>query len=272
MVGSILGMWVVRTEDPVLLTGGAKYLDDLDLPGKLHAVFARSEAAHAALVAVHVGDARAVPGVVAVFTAADLGVAPHHGFAKVHPDFARPPLADGVVRFVGEAIALVVGETLAAAADGAAAVWAEYEPLPVVTDPEAALDEQAVTIFPEHGSNLALVVTDAAGVDPADGSDVVVRGRYVNQRMAVVPMEPNSCAAVPGDQFTFYASTQMPHALRPQVAGALGIDEDTIRIIAPQVGGGFGGKAGINAEYSAVGAAARLLDRPVTWTPAAATS
>ncbi len=268
MVGSILGTRVVRTEDPVLLTGGAKYLDDLDLPGKLHAVFARSEAAHAALVAVHVGDARAVPGVVAVFTAADLGVAPHHGFAKVHPDFARPPLADGVVRFVGEAIALVVGETLAAAADGAAAVWAEYEPLPVVIDPEAALDEQAVTIFPEHGSNLALVVTDAAGVDPAEGSDIVVRGRYVNQRMAVVPMEPNSCAAVPGDQFTFYASTQMPHALRPQVAGALGIDEDTIRIIAPQVGGGFGGKAGINAEYSAVGAAARLLDRPVTWTPA----
>ena len=86
--------------------------------------------------------------------------------------------------------------------------------------------------------------------------------------MAVVPMEPNSCAAVPGDQFTFYASTQMPHALRPQVAGALGIDEDTIRIIAPQVGGGFGGKAGISAEYSAVGAAARMLDRPVTWTPA----
>ena len=96
-----------------------------------------------------------------------------------------------------------------------------------------------------------------------------MRGRYVNQRMAVVPMEPNSCAAVPGDggRLTFYASTQMPHLLRPQLAGALGVEEDLIRVIAPQVGGGFGGKAGIGAEYSAIGAAARLLDRPVTWTP-----
>src|ERR671910_2370843 len=123
--GSILGTRVQRTEDPRLLTGAARYLDDLDLPGKLQAVFARSEVAHARLAAVHTEDARAVPGVVAVFTAADLGVAPHHGFATVHPDFARPPLADGVVRFVGEAIALVVADSLRAATDGAAAVWAE---------------------------------------------------------------------------------------------------------------------------------------------------
>ena len=112
MAGSILGTRVLRTEDPDLLTGAARYVNDLDLPGKLHAVFARSEVAHATLHDVHTDDALATPGVVAVFTAADLGVAPHHGFAIVHPDFARPPLADGVVRFVGEAIALVVGETL----------------------------------------------------------------------------------------------------------------------------------------------------------------
>src|SRR5215204_3653509 len=113
MVGSILGTRVVRTEDPVLLTGQARYLDDLELPGKLHAVFARSELAHATLTAVHVEDAREVPGVVAVFTSADLDVAPHHGFVRVHDDFARPPLADGVVRFVGEAVAMVVAETRA---------------------------------------------------------------------------------------------------------------------------------------------------------------
>src|SRR6187402_496438 len=105
MPGSILGTRVLRTEDPAMLTGSARYLNDLDLPGKLHAAFARSEVAHARLEAVHIDDARAVPGVVAVFTAADLGVAPHHGFVAVHPDFARPPLADGVVRFVGDAIA-----------------------------------------------------------------------------------------------------------------------------------------------------------------------
>ena len=109
--GSILGTRVVRTEDPELLIGTARYVYDLDLPGKLHAAFARSEVAHAALDAVNVDDAIATPGVVAVFTAADLGVAPHHGFVTVHPDFARPPLADGVVRFVGEAIAIVIAET-----------------------------------------------------------------------------------------------------------------------------------------------------------------
>jgi carbon-monoxide dehydrogenase large subunit len=267
MVGSILGTRVVRTEDPVLLTGQARYVDDLELPGKLHTVFARSEVAHATLTAVHVEDARDVPGVVAVYTAAELDVAPHHGFVRVHDDFARPPLADGVVRFVGEAVAMVVAESKAAAADGAAAVWAEYEPLPVLTDPEAALDDSAAPIFPAHGSNVAVEVTDAAAVDPAEGADVVVRGRYVNQRVAVAPMEPNSCAAVPDGQFTFYASTQMPHLLRPQVARVLGVEAEEVRIIAPQVGGGFGGKAGLIAEYSAVATAARLLDRPVTWTP-----
>jgi carbon-monoxide dehydrogenase large subunit len=268
---SILGTRVVRTEDPELLTGAATYVNDLDLPGKLHAAFARSEAAHAVLQAVHVEDAQAVPGVVAVFTAAELGVAPHHGFVTVHPDFARPPLADGVVRFAGEAIAIVVGETVAAAADGAAAVWAEYDPLPVITDPETAYAGDAPIIFPAHGSNQAVVSTDPEGVD-LDGEDsdvVVVRGRYVNQRMAVVPMEPNSAAAVPGDdgRLTFYASTQMPHGLRDQLAGALGMESADVHVIAPRVGGGFGGKPGIIVEYSAVAAAARHLGRAVTWTP-----
>ena len=268
MPGSILGTRVLRTEDPALLTGSARYLNDLDLPDKLHAVFARSELAHARLGEVHVDDALATPGVVAVFTGATLGVAPHQGFVAVHPDFARPPLATGVVRFVGEAIAVVIGETVTAAADGAAAVWADYEPLDAVVDAEAALDPGAPVIFPDHGNNQALVATD----DPLDLesiSDVVVRGRYVNQRMAVVPMETNGCAAIPADdgRLTFYASTQMPHGLRPQLAGALGMDRHDIHVICPQVGGAFGGKAGICAEYSAVAAAARHLGRPVSWSP-----
>src|SRR5215203_2097519 len=160
MPGSILGARVLRTEDPALLTGSARYLNDLDVPGKLHAVFARSEVAHARLGSVHIEDALAVPGVVAVLTGETLGVAPHHGFVAVHPDFARPPLATDTVRFVGEAIAIVVAETVTAAADGAAAVWADYEPLDPIIDPEAALDGGAAPIFPQHGNNQALVATD----------------------------------------------------------------------------------------------------------------
>jgi len=260
---------VLRTEDPTLLTGQARYLDDLELPGALHAVFARSEIAHGRLVTVHTDEAATVPGVVAVLTAADLGIAPHQGFVAVHPDFVRPPLADGVVRFVGEAIAIVVAETASAAADGAAAVWADYEALPAVIDPEQAFGDAGI-IFPDHGSNQALVVTDPAPLDLESISDVVVRGRYVNQRVAVVPIEPNGCAAVPGDdgRLTFYASTQMPHGLHGQLAEVLGVEPSTLRVIAPQVGGGFGGKAGVCAEYSAVAGAARRLDRPVTWSPA----
>ena len=100
-----------------------------------------------------------------MYTSADLGVAPHQGFVTVHPDFARPPLADGVVRFVGEAIAIVIGETVTAAADGAAAVWADYEPLGAIVDAETAFDDDAPLIFPDHGSNQAMVVTDAVAVD-----------------------------------------------------------------------------------------------------------
>src|SRR4051812_18735534 len=129
MPGSILGTRVLRTEDPALLTGAARYLNDLELAGKLHAVFARSEVAHARLGEVHVDDAVAIPGVVAVLTGGTPGAAPPPGFVTVHPNSARPPLAVGTVRSVGEAIAIVVGETVTAAADGAAAVWADYEPL-----------------------------------------------------------------------------------------------------------------------------------------------
>ncbi len=268
MAGSILGTRVVRTEDPALLTGSARYMDDIDVPGKLHAAFARSELAHARLEDVHIEDALAVPGVVAVYTAADLGVAPHHGFAPVHPDFLRPPLADGVVRFVGEAIAMVVAETPIAAADGAAAIWTEYDPLPAVVDPELALAPDAPLVFPDHGSNQAVTSTDPA-IDLEAISDIVVRGRYVNQRMAVVPMETNGCIAIPESdgRMTFYASTQMPHAVRNQLAAAIAVEPAVLHVIAPQVGGGFGGKAGVSHEYSAVAAAARHLDRPVGWSP-----
>ena len=266
--GSILGTRVLRTEDPGLLTGSRKYLADLDLENKLHAVFVRSEVAHGTISAVHADDARAMPGVVEILTAAELGVAPHHGFAMVHPDFARPPLADGRVRFVGEPIAVVLAETFEQGEDAAQAVWVDIDALPALVDAEESLADTENLIFTEHGSNEALVIVDKPRTDLST-ADVVVRGRYVNQRMAVVPMEPDCCAAEIGDdgRLTFWASTQMPHGLHGQLAGALGMDPADIRVITAQVGGGFGGKAGIHPEYTVVAAAARRTGRPVVWVP-----
>jgi aerobic carbon-monoxide dehydrogenase large subunit len=267
--GSILGTRVLRTEDPRLLTGSATYVADLVLPGRLHAVFARADAAHGTIVAIHTADAASMPGVVAVWTAEELALAPHHGFAKVHDDFARPPLAHGRVRFVGEPIAVVFSETFEQGVDAAAAIWADIDPLPALIDAEDALDAAAPLIFPEHGSNQALVAADPEHLDLESRSDVVVRGRYVNQRMAVAPMEPDCCAAAPADdgRLTVWASTQMPHTLHGQLAEALGITTADIHIVTPQVGGGFGGKAGLHPEYTVVAAAARRLGRPVVWVP-----
>jgi aerobic carbon-monoxide dehydrogenase large subunit len=266
--GSILGTRVLRTEDPGLLTGSRKYLADLALPGKLHAVFARSDVAHGVIRTIHTEDAAAMPGVVEILTANELGVAPHHGFATVHADFARPPLADGRVRFVGEPIAVVLAETFEQGEDAAELIWADIDPLPAYVGAEDALAAGSAEIFAGHGSNQALVIVDKPRTD-LSVADVVVRGRYVNQRMAVVPMEPDCCAAeIDGDgRLTFWASTQMPHGLHGQLAGALGMELADIRVITPQVGGGFGGKAGIHAEYTVVAAATRRTGRPVVWVP-----
>jgi carbon-monoxide dehydrogenase large subunit len=266
--GSILGTRVTRTEDPGLLTGSRKYLADLPLVERLHAVFVRSDVAHGVINAVNIDDASEMPGVVAILTAATLGVAPHHGFVPVHPDFVRPPLATGKVRFVGEPIAVVLAETAEQGEDAAEMVWADIDPLPAVTDSEDALADGAPILFEPHGTNVAQVHLDPI-VDGLADADHVMRGRFVNQRIAVVPMEPDCCAAEidAAGRLTFWASTQMPHGLHDQLAGALGMDKSEIRVITAQVGGGFGGKAGIHAEYSVVAAACRLTGRPVQWFP-----
>ena len=272
--GSILGTRVLRNEDPALLVGTARYLADLDLDsrhpdGALHATFVRSDVAHGTLRHVHVDDALAIDGVVAVWTAADLDVAAHHGFVKVHDDFARPPLATDTVRFVGEPLAVVLARTPTAGRDAAEVVWAEIDPLPVVVDAEAALTAGAPVIFTEHGDNLAMRIVDPGPLDLEAISDHVVRGRYVNQRVAVAPMETDGCAAAPSDdgRLIVWPSTQMPHVLRDQLATALGMEADQIHVITPQVGGGFGGKVGLHHEYTVVAAAAQRLGRPVIWQP-----
>jgi carbon-monoxide dehydrogenase large subunit len=267
--GSILGNRVTRTEDPGLLTGSRRYLGDLDLDRPLHAVFVRSDVAHGTIGMIDVDDARDMPGVVAVWTATELDIAPHHGFAKIDDAFARPPLAVDKVRFVGEAYAVVFAESLAQGVDAAQRVWADIDQLPSVTDPEAALAEGAPLLFGSRGSNLAVADSQDAPLDLEAVSDVVIRGRYVNQRVAVAPMEPHGVAAAPAvdGRLTVWTSNQFPHDVHAGIAAATGIDPGRLHLVTPQVGGGFGGKAGMQHEYTVVVAAAERLGRAVIWVP-----
>ena len=267
--GSILGNPVRRREDPGILAGATEYFDDLHVAGLLHVAFVRSTIAHAVLEAVDTTDAVSMPGVVAVYTAADLDLADHHGFMMLPPTMNRPPLARDRVRYVGDIVAVVVAGTKAQAVDAAEAVIVDYDPLPAVVDPEAAIGPDAFVVFEAQGSNVA----NGMGTGPVEGvlddADVVVSQRIVNQRVAPVPMEPAGIVVVPGEPeggFTFYAATQGPHGVRDELAAKLGLDPANVRGANPAVGGGFGAKAGFIVEYQIVAKAALLLGRPVKWT------
>ncbi|HEV2368456.1 MAG TPA: xanthine dehydrogenase family protein molybdopterin-binding subunit, partial [Acidimicrobiales bacterium] len=270
MPGSILGNAVRRVEDPELLLGRSRYVDDLPIEGALRLAFVRSPFAHARVRSISTTAAAGLPGVVAVLTADDLGLAPHHPFFPTNPAAARPPLAVDKVRFVGDMVAVVAAESLSAAQDAVDAVEVDYEPLDAVVDPEAALAPGAPLQFETVESNLAASHKGKRRADPMAEADVVVRGRFVNQRVAVLPLEGNAIAAVPGasgDDYdlTVYVSTQMPHSFAGLAAGIVGVDRDRIRVVAPHVGGGFGGKAGVAPEHSVAMATARKLGRPVKW-------
>src|SRR6202035_3986427 len=160
---------------------------DLSPTGTAHVAFVRSTMAHARLTSVDTTDAEAMPGVVGVFTKDTLSLAPVQGFVMLPPVFSRPPLADGLVRFVGDIVAVVVAETRAQAVDASELVVIDYEPLPTLVDVEAALEPDAPQLFPDHGSNVAIEFN--FGEDPTvlEGADVVVQGRFVNQRVAPAP-------------------------------------------------------------------------------------
>jgi len=266
MPGSYLGHSVKRVEDPDILVGAAQYVDDLALDRPLHAVFVRSTVAHARVDGIDTSDAAAMPGVVGVFTAADLELPTLQSMPMVPDTFNRPPLAEGVVRFVGDIVAVVIAESRTRGVDAAEAVVVDYDPLPVVVDPAAALESSAPVIHEAAGSNVAVDLN--FGSDPAlfDGADVVARARIVNQRVAPAPLEVNAFAAVPdGDALTCYAATQMPHGLRDALCGIFGLGPDAVRVIAPHVGGGFGAKTGAYPEMVVVTAVARRIGRPVKW-------
>lgn len=270
MPGSLIGTEVRRVEDLELLRGAATYVDDLPIDGVAHLAFVRSSLPHATITGIDTSVAVAAPGVVAVYTADDLKIPAHHGLLTVNDACARPPLARGKVRFVGDAVAVVVAESRAQAVDAVELVEVDYEPLPAVIDPEAALAEDAPAQFEELGGNLAAGVRSDPAADPLADADVVVRARIENQRLAVVPMECNAIAVLPGGdgdpfELTVYVSSQLPHTWQEMTAAVFDLDPARIRVIAPHVGGGFGGKCGIFAEHSTAVAAARRLGRPVKW-------
>ncbi|MDQ6742491.1 MAG: xanthine dehydrogenase family protein molybdopterin-binding subunit [Candidatus Dormibacteraeota bacterium] len=266
MPGATLGAPLTRREDPRLLIGRGRFVDDE--PGGLHAAFVRSPLAHARLLDLDLSAARRTPGVVGAYAAAELGLPSRLAFALLPDSFARPPLAADVVRFVGEAVAVVVAETAAAAEDGAQAVSADYGRLPVVLTPQQAAGADAPLLFPEHGSNLAFEVDFGSDGDPLAGAEVVVRGRFVNQRLAAVPLEPNAILAAPDAEsggLILRASTQSPFQVRDFVADCLGMEESQVRCIAPDVGGAFGAKLLVYPEQVVVAELARRLGRPVRW-------
>ena len=269
--GRILGSAMLRSEDRALLTGAARYLDDVPCEGALHGVFVRSPIAHALVRSVDVDAARAMPGVVGVFVADDMGGLRMPPVEDSPETFARPLLATERVLFVGEPVAVVVAQTRAQAMDAADAVAVDYEPLVPVIDPETALGPDAPVLFPAHGSNLAIRVDDVAE-DPGalEGAEIIVRARFVNQRVAPVPMEPNGALAIAGvapDQpsVTLWASVQAPHDTRRIVAQVLGLDSGRVRVRTAAVGGGFGGKIPTYPEHVVIAWLARQMGSAVRW-------
>jgi carbon-monoxide dehydrogenase large subunit len=269
--GSILGNPVRRKEDPGILRGQTRYFDDLPIEGLLHVAFVRSTIAHARIESVDTSDASTMPGVVGIYAADDLSLPDQHGFAMLPPTANRPPLARDRVRFVGDIVAAVVAGTRTQAIDAAEMVIVDYDPLPAVVDPEAALAEGTTIVHDAHGSNLAIAMGTGEVDGILDDADVVVTQRIHNQRLAGVPMEPNGIVVVPGDPeggLTAWVPTQAPHSLQEPIATAAGLEPAQVRIIAPAVGGGFGPKAGNYVEYHIAASIATKLGQPLKWTEA----
>jgi len=271
-IGAPLG----RKEDAELLTGQARFVDDLTLPGMVWMAVVRSPYAHARIRSVDVSRALAATGVVAVFSGADLAEDVPAGLPCVWPvteDIALPthwPLARDKARFAGDGVAVVIAETRALAKDAAELVDVDYEPLEAVTDVEAALAQGAPLVHEEFGTNRCYAWALAAGeVDKAFAdAAVTVCGRYRQNRLVPNAIEPRGVLVQPvpaQGEYTLWSATQIPHILRVLLAMTLGIPEAKLRVIAPDVGGGFGSKLNVYAEEQLALALARKLGRPIKW-------
>jgi carbon-monoxide dehydrogenase large subunit len=271
---STFGIPALRTEDPRFLRGEGRYLENIAVSRALRAVFVRSIFAHAALNGVHgLEEARGMPGVAAVFTAGDLDLPSQLAAGSVEVPgedlerpFDRPILARDRCRYVGETLAVVLAETVGAAQDVAELLVTDADPLPVVVDPEEAAADD-VLLFPETGTNIATRFEHRWDEDVLATAEVVVRGRFENQRVAPVPMEMNGIVVVPEPDgaWTVWVSSQVPFDVRDDLVDVLGVPRANVRVIAPDVGGGFGAKVPTYPEYLVVAKAAQVLGRPVRW-------
>jgi carbon-monoxide dehydrogenase large subunit len=271
-IGAPLG----RKEDAELLTGQARFVDDLAVPGMVWMAVVRSPYAHARIRNVDVSRAAEATGVVAAFSGADLAEDIPAGLPCAWPvteDIALPthwPLARDKARFAGDGVAVVVAESRALAKDAAELVEVDYEPLEAVTDVEAALDEGAPLVHEEVGTNRCYTWTLSAGEVEKAFADaaVTVSGRYRQNRLIPNAIEPRGVLVQPvpaQGEYTVWSATQIPHILRVLLAMTLGIPEARLRVIAPDVGGGFGSKLNVYAEEQLALALARKLGRPIKW-------
>jgi carbon-monoxide dehydrogenase large subunit len=267
-----IGQARLRKEDARLITGQTTWTDNLVLPGMLHLAFARSPFAHAKINSVDVSAALEVPGVVAAFSGADF--AAEQGSLPcawpVTEDIvipAHPAMAVDEVRYVGEAVAVVVARDRYAAADAVTAIDVDYTPLPAVLDIRTALDDDAPKVH-EAGNKCFEWVFGNGDLDAAfRDAPVVLERNYRQQRLIASAMEPRSVVVSPlGGEYTMWSSTQVPHVLRFLLAVITGIPEQSLRVIAPDVGGGFGSKLQVTAEEELALLIARKLGKPVKWT------
>jgi carbon-monoxide dehydrogenase large subunit len=278
---SILGTRVVRTEDPRLLTAGGTYVDDLRVPelaGAARVTFVRSPVAHARITGLDTSAALAAPGVLAVFTAQDMDDLPppppdgeggpdgsEGGPVPLGGPWAEPLLAADRVRFVGEPVAIVLTSDSYQGEDAAELVSVDYAPLPAVVGFASALNPQAL-LFPGTDSNVPVSAGPAADGAAFGGCDVVIEHTIENQRLAPVPLEGRAAAAGWADgRLTVWLSTQNAQISRFILAGQLGLDPAAIRVITPDVGGGFGAKVGLDRDGITVAWAARRTGRAVCW-------
>ncbi|MGQ0839339.1 xanthine dehydrogenase family protein molybdopterin-binding subunit [Actinokineospora sp.] len=270
----------LRKEDARLITGRTRWTDNLTLPGLLHIEFLRSPSAHARIVSIDTTEAKNKPGVIAVLTGAD--IAAEQGSLPcawpITPDMKAPPapsLAVDTVNFAGEAVAVVVARTKYEARDALEAIEIDYEDLPVVLDMAAAVADDADLVHADLGTNKsALWVFDSAAAgtggdveEAIAGAEVLIERTYRQQRLIPAFMEPRSVLVDPtGEQITMWSATQVPHILRLMLALTTGVPEHKIRVIAPDVGGGFGGKLQVTPEEVVTLVVAKRLGKPVKWT------
>jgi carbon-monoxide dehydrogenase large subunit len=280
MTTRYFGSRVQRNEDERLLTGRALFVDDVELPGMLHAAFLRSPHAHARIRAIDVARARGREGVAAVYTAEDLGDYWRPGPLLVPPppidgivfnERTQVPLAKGKVRHAGEPVALVIAASRYIAEDAAADIAVDYEPLPAVVDLEGALAPGSPCVHDDLGTNVAARVRQARGnyAEAAKRADLVIKRRFVYDRGASMPIETRGVVAQwdgKADKLTVWDTTQAPVVIRDGLAAMLGLSERQVRVVAPFIGGGFGPKIMMfYPEEVLVPWAAMRLDRPVKW-------